>query len=563
MLATRPTRAGVPVSLASPSSDGAPTCWGRELEIVWLLLLVLTAHFLHLTELPLRGEESRWAQVAREMLQTGDWIVPRQQGEPFLSRPPLGSWPIALLGLLRGDCDPLAVRLPTALATLLTTLGIYGYTRTWGSRVAALAAGVAYATMGQVLELGRLAETEATFTLLVSGSLLGWHWASVRWGLIARTWVLGYGLAALGALAKGPQAPVYFGASVGLFLVLTGQWRCLLTRTHLLGLLTFTAVIAAWQLPFYWTVGGAGSVAIWQSDTAMRFKGLSAAKIVWHLVSYPVEILVCTLPWSLLLTAYASGRFRGSLGSAHKAVRFLTICLGIGFLSCWLVPGARGRYLMPLYPCLAPLIGFVIERVVGRHVADCRSWRIGLTVLALLMGTIGLAVAAESLWPLPALAGRAPAAGVGLCFATVALCMATAVWWGRSGTSEERVRVALLALGGFLAVSHTLLWLSDQARRSVDVVEPVARLKAKLPGPLVSLGPVHHLFAYYYGEPIALLPWPRTAADLGPKVEYFCFDRFTPWAGPLPFAWEEVAVIRCDRFQHSQRSAEVVIGRRR
>src|SRR6478672_1221804 len=87
--------------------------WWHESEVLLLIALVIGAYFVRGADLTIRGEESRWATVAREMIQTGDWVVPRQQGEPFLSRPPLGNWLIALTSLARGQCDAWAVRLPT------------------------------------------------------------------------------------------------------------------------------------------------------------------------------------------------------------------------------------------------------------------------------------------------------------------------------------------------------------------------------------------------------------------------------------------------------------------
>ena len=53
------------------------------------------------------------------MLASGDFIVPRQQGLPFLSRPPVQNWAIALVSLVRGKTDPVAIRLPSVLAVLL------------------------------------------------------------------------------------------------------------------------------------------------------------------------------------------------------------------------------------------------------------------------------------------------------------------------------------------------------------------------------------------------------------------------------------------------------------
>ena len=75
------------------------------------------------------GEETRYATAAREMLATGDWTVVRQQGQIFPERPPMTIWPMALLGELRGDVDPIAIRLASVTAVVLTSLLIYGYSR--------------------------------------------------------------------------------------------------------------------------------------------------------------------------------------------------------------------------------------------------------------------------------------------------------------------------------------------------------------------------------------------------------------------------------------------------
>ncbi len=58
---------------------------------------------------------------------------------------------MALVGLVRGQVDLVAIRLPSALAMLLLTLGIYAYAQSWLSRVGAFGAAAMFATMGQVL----------------------------------------------------------------------------------------------------------------------------------------------------------------------------------------------------------------------------------------------------------------------------------------------------------------------------------------------------------------------------------------------------------------------------
>ena len=89
-------------------------------------------------------------------------------------------WAMAAVGWLRGEVDPIAVRLPSVIAIVLTTLLIYVYARMCLSRFAAWTAALAYASMAQVVQIGRMGESEALFTLLVSASLLLWHLGYLR-----------------------------------------------------------------------------------------------------------------------------------------------------------------------------------------------------------------------------------------------------------------------------------------------------------------------------------------------------------------------------------------------
>jgi 4-amino-4-deoxy-L-arabinose transferase-like glycosyltransferase len=223
----------------------------REPEFWLLAVLIVGVHFSRLTDLVLRGEETRRGIVAIEMLRSGDWIVPSIQEDVYFmsNRPPLQQWLIASIGWLRGGVDAFAVRLPSAIAVLLTSWLVYAYGRIFLKRAGAFAAAVAFATMGQVLELGRLGESDPLFTLFLSGSLLLWHAGRTLGWPEWKTWSLGYLFAALATLTKGPQAPVYFAAGVGLSLLVTR------------GICSRGDTWSAW--PFFWRCGGRGS---WRSS---------------------------------------------------------------------------------------------------------------------------------------------------------------------------------------------------------------------------------------------------------------------------------------------------------
>src|ERR1700712_1476313 len=128
--------------------------WTDIRAISLIVICVSLIYGARLTLEPMVGEETRWASAAREMLRTGDWVVPRQQGEVFPERPPMTMWLMAIGGWFRGDVDQVAARLPSVVATILTSLLIYGYTRAFTGSTTALIAALIYPTCGQVLQIG-------------------------------------------------------------------------------------------------------------------------------------------------------------------------------------------------------------------------------------------------------------------------------------------------------------------------------------------------------------------------------------------------------------------------
>ena len=348
-------------SFVQTPEDGP--CWWREWQFWLLAALAAMIYLSRIADLPIRGEETRRAMVAWEIVQSGDWIVPHQQQQPFLSRPPVGSWPIVWLTEAGGDLSIVAVRLPSIAATIFITLLIYAYARRFLSRLGALSSGLAFATFVQVLQLGRLAETEAIFTMLSASGFLFWHWGyTCRWPAW-KTWCAAYTFIAIATLVKSLQAPVYFCGSVGLYLLWQKDWRFLLTRSHAIGLLLFSAIFAAWEIPFYERLGWSGVQQVWGSDVGIRFESVSLVGIAGHLATFPIQVLACLMPWSILLVAYARPQFRRSLGSAAPMIKFALCAWVIALPTCWFIPNARPRYLMPMYPLAAPMIGLVVQRI--------------------------------------------------------------------------------------------------------------------------------------------------------------------------------------------------------
>ena len=539
----------------------SPRPWWLEREVAALIVLVIIGFFVRLTDLSVRGEESRRATIAMEMVWTGDWIVPRQQGELFLTRPPLQNWLIGWVGLARGGIDSVAIRLPSVIAILLTTLLVYGYARLFLDRIGALAAGAAFATMLQVLELGRFGETDALFTLMVSGSLLSWHGGWVRRRPAWRMWMAGYALAALGALIKGPQAPVYFAGPVFAYVLLKGRWRELFSWSHMAGLAIFAAIMAVWQVPFLFALGWQGTVDLWTFEVGNLARHATTAMYVRQILTYPLEIAFgCVLPWSLLLLAFVVPRFRGSLGDARDHVTFLVLCVLVTLPTVWFGRGAQSRYFMSLYPCIAVLVGLVVDRSFKNPVEQ-PHWRRCALAAASAIAIAGLgAIAGIRLDPETSDLAQSPLGGS--LFALASLGAATLILWSRRGVTLRHGWAGVLGLAGWLAVTYSTLVTNSIQAHSRDAEALMAALKDRLPDDvrLVSIGPVHHLFTYHYGKPIEIIR-PRTANDVPADLTYFCFEH-QPDMKPLPFQWEPVAAFPYDRSRRATGGPQVIVARR-
>jgi 4-amino-4-deoxy-L-arabinose transferase-like glycosyltransferase len=552
--------------------------WSEAAALALIVLAIVISYTARLGLQPLVGEETRWGSGAREMLRTGDWVVPRQQGQVFPERPPMTMWLMAIGGYFRGDVDPIAVRLPSVIAIALTSLLVFAYARCTISPTAALIAAIVYASFGQVLQIGRLGESESVFALLVSASLFIWHLGYIReWPPLA-TWVAGFSLAALAALVKGPQAPVYFGAIITAYLCWRRDLPFLFRWQALAGGFAFAAIIAAWQIPFYRAAGWDASVAAWAGLAGDR---LQWSGILAHVFSYPAETFVCLLPWSPMLIALLRPGARQMLADKQPIVAFLLVAIVVAYPTVWLAAGARGRYFMPLYPLTAVLIGLLIERCSQAAVGTSQrlAWRQFLVGWAIVTTLGALALAACGVLPgsLAASIYQPPE----FCLPTgiVAMVAAALLWGAFARPARIAMSASIVALAGSAVLSCAGIKVNVNVTRFNNPVSAVAEFKQLVPSNirLVSFSPAEHRFLYYFADPVTELGWPKTLADLPDDVEYFCFMRHpgdtavarasgrgrTPYntPGTLPFAWEEVKSICVDRQAQRNDIATVVLGR--
>ncbi|MCX7303550.1 MAG: glycosyltransferase family 39 protein [Hyphomicrobiales bacterium] len=208
------------------------------------LLLLLIVRLLAMVWVPLTDPtEARYAEIARKMVETGNWITPQfDYGVPFWAKPPLHTW-LSALGIEAFGATPFAARLGVLATTLatLTILWLWGCTAT--DRRTASAAVLVAASSGLFFVAAAFVQTDMALTLGVTACMAGFYGGlqgSRRWG-----WLFFLGLA-VGLLAKGPVATVLSMMPITAWMIWRGNWKDLGRLPWVGGVAVTMALVIPW-----------------------------------------------------------------------------------------------------------------------------------------------------------------------------------------------------------------------------------------------------------------------------------------------------------------------------
>lgn len=195
-------------------------------------------------------DEGRYAEIPREMLASGDWVLPHQNGLTYIEKPPLAYWLVAGSYRLFG-VNETAARLPGKLATVATMLALFLFARRRaGERAGALAAtffggsllGFGLARVVLIDPILTVAQTAA----VLSFAALGEGGASRR---RERALALGFAASVAAAvLLKGLVGVLLPGGAVLLWTVATGRTGPLRALLGPLPVLAFLGLAVPWHV---------------------------------------------------------------------------------------------------------------------------------------------------------------------------------------------------------------------------------------------------------------------------------------------------------------------------
>lgn len=190
------------------------------------------------------ADEPRYAQIAREMYQRHDWIVPTLNGSHWLEKPVLLYWKIMGSYMMYGVHDWVA-RLPAAFYATGLVLAIFFFMRRFrpGSELDAALIAV---SMPAIFAFARAASTDMLLSAPFCVAMLAW-WAWHETG--RKLWLAGfYALLAVAALAKGPVAPALAVLIVAAYAALRRDGKIFVQSLWLPGFLLFFAIALPWYI---------------------------------------------------------------------------------------------------------------------------------------------------------------------------------------------------------------------------------------------------------------------------------------------------------------------------
>jgi 4-amino-4-deoxy-L-arabinose transferase-like glycosyltransferase len=361
-------------------------------DLLWLLALAL---LLIATGIGLRdpwpADEPRFALVARDMVATGDWLLPRVGGQPYADKPPLFFWLIAM-GLVLTHSLRVAFLLPSFLAGFGCVVLVYDLGRRLWNRETGFAGALALLFTVQFVWQARQAQIDATLCFWTTLSLYGllrhllqgpsWRWYTIGWAA-----------AGLGVITKG----VGFLPLLVLipFAILRNEkWQPRKAAgggvRWLLGPLAFLAAVSVWLVPMLLAASKDPSLAAYRDEILFN-QTVKRYGNAWHHREPFWYFLVNVIPalWLplTLLAPWLFSHWRNALRSFDLRIALLASWVVLVVLFFTLSTGKRGVYVLPAVPAFALLCAPYLQQI-----ASSRSVQRAMFVLASLLG--GLCVLA-------------------------------------------------------------------------------------------------------------------------------------------------------------------------
>jgi dolichol-phosphate mannosyltransferase len=333
------------------------------LQVATLLVFAALLFFSRLGSPLQEPEESRYAEIPRQMLDAGSFVVPWLHGEPYYDKPPMLYWLVMLSFRVLGTED-WSARLVSAGATFMIVMVTYLWGRRTSGPLPAFLGTAILCLSARFVYLGRLLTMNSLLCLFVIGALAAAHIAVMQKRVAWRWWVVSAVACAMGILTKGPVALVLTLVPLAALSLLDSR----VTKPGLRGWCLYLGVAIGLVAPWYTAVALRDSDFVgyffWKQNVVRYLAPFDHSKPIWF---YFGEVLIGMLPWSLLLAPFVSYLFKRSRPGApwRPAGLGMYVLAAVWSFAFYSLAGSkRAGYILPALPPVGLALGCYLTSVV-------------------------------------------------------------------------------------------------------------------------------------------------------------------------------------------------------
>lgn len=460
------------------------------------------------------SDEGRYAEIAREMFASGDWVTIRYNDLKYFEKPPLHFWMTALAYEVFGVNEwsaRLWIALSGAAGLIVTALAA---ARWYGARVGWLTGLVLLATPAwnfgahfNTLDMS----VSAMLAGVLAGVLLAQHpQASARQ---CRHWMwFAWGAMALAILAKGLIGIVLPGLVLVAYTLLARDWA-LWRRLHLVsGALLMLAIVVPWfvlvslrnpEFPQFFFIH-----EHWERYTSTVHHRPGPA---WYFVP---QLLIDVLPWLGLMVAAVSVVRQEPSASGFRPKLLLAVWVGAIFVFFSASGSKLPGYILPIFPALAVLMALALDSM------NAATWKRQVTA-ALVMAVLVLLACVPTRWFADSFGLSANLVAylpwVAVAFACIAIGSGLARWLNARGQLDASIATYALAMFAAITIATVGHEVFGRQSSSVDLVP--AMQQALTPDmPIYSVQLLDHTLPFYLRRPMIMVERPDEL-EFGTKQE--------------------------------------------
>ena len=430
-------------------------------SFIALIVLFLLLYIVPLGTRPLfYPDETRYAEIPREMIASGDWIVPRLDGIRYFAKPVLGYW-LNAIAMTRFDQNTFSLRFPSAMGVGISALVIFLLAQRFaGGYLTGIVAAAALLTCLEVFVVGITNVLDSVFSMLVTlamGSFFFAYRETISWArmyfLVSSGIFIG-----LSFLSKGFIAFVIPVVVIVPFMIWERQGKELF-RVSWVSLITAVLVSLPWFVMICLREHDFWNRFFWVEHVSRFISPTRNPHPAPFWFFFPL-IVGGSLPWSVLVPAVLPRL--SSLTRKDSFIRF-TLCW---FLFPFLFFSAShcklATYILPCYPPLVMLITVCLMNYF--EAAKHKAFNIGALCFSVLMGIASAALIVNRLTGFPAFSSFGPEETWKLTLAAVGLLVWSLLLVLATKASDYRRKIILYCAAPLLCMFSSHFILPDEIK---------------------------------------------------------------------------------------------------